>query len=259
MKIVQIPALQDNYFYLIVCEKSGAAALIDPCDNKAAMQMVSENQVEPKWIINTHHHWDHVAANEELKQRLGCEVLAYGADSSRIPGFTTPLKEKQTINIGELSAQVLLTPGHTRHHISLYFKKDKVLFCGDTLFSAGCGRLFEGTAEQMVESLYNKLAKLPDTTQLFCGHEYTESNLHFASTLEPKNQRLQAHGKAVVELRAQDKPTIPSTIGLEKAINPFLRCGVSDELYENVVKQVGPIPNKRLAIFTAVRELKDKF
>jgi hydroxyacylglutathione hydrolase len=259
MKILQIPALQDNYFYILVCERSKETLFIDPSDSKSCLQMVAKHGLLPKLIVSTHHHWDHVGANEDLKSEFGIEVAAPLEDKNRIPGFSYGLQDGDTVSFGDQSGVIIDTPGHTLNHISLYFKSAKSLFCGDTLFSVGCGRLFEGSAEQMVDSLYEKIMLLPDNTRIFCGHEYTESNLIFARMLEPTNIELKNYSRQVAALRHQGKPTIPTTLGQEKAVNPFLRCEVSSEIIANLSKRTD-IPNKnRLAAFTAMRKLKDNF
>ena len=259
MKIMEIPALQDNYFYIVVCERTKETLFIDPCDSKSCMQMVSKHSLQPHLVVNTHHHWDHVGANEDLKREYSIDIAAPAGDESRVPGCTIGLNDGDSVTVGDLTGVVMSTPGHTRHHISLYFKSAKALFCGDTLFSAGCGRLFEGTPEMMVESLYERIMLLPDATRIFCGHEYTESNIIFARMVEPSNIALKNYAREVARLRHQGKPTIPTTLKQEKAVNPFLRCGESDELYQNLCKRTSIASKDRLAIFTALRKLKDSF
>jgi hydroxyacylglutathione hydrolase len=251
MKVVQLPLLRDNYAYLIVCEERGEAAVIDPSEAEPVVRRLEEEQVRLGAILNTHHHWDHTGGNPQLLERFPVEVYGHRTDRDRIPGLTRPLDEGDEVCIGNLRGTVLFIPGHTRGHIAYLFG-DK-LFCGDTLFVAGCGRLFEGTAVEMHASL-GKLASLPRETRVYCGHEYTEKNLQFALTVEPGNREAQAKMERVVSLREKGLPTVPSTIGEEQETNPFLRLE-SDEIRRHFHKDA----SDPVAVFAELRRLKDQF
>jgi len=220
MRIVQIPLLRDNYAYLIVCEKTNNAAIVDPSEAGPILSKVKEEKVTLRAILNTHHHHDHTGGNPGLLDRWTLQVYGYAADKERIPGLTHPLNDGDEVRIGELTGKVLFIPGHTRGHIAYLFENK--LFCGDTLFVAGCGRLFEGTAEQMHDSL-TKLRQLPEDTLVYCGHEYTEKNIQFALTLEPNNKHLTEKMQRARSLRAKGISTVPSTMAEEMETNPFLR------------------------------------
>lgn len=255
MKIIQIPLLRDNYAYLIVCEKTNDAAVVDPSEAEPVLRRAEQEKVALKAILNTHHHRDHTGGNPGL---LGCfplQVYGHRIDKGRIPGLTHPLDEGGKVRIGELGARTLFIPGHTKGHIAYLFENR--LFCGDTLFVAGCGRLFEGTAEQMVNSL-NKLQNLPADTLVYCGHEYTEKNLQFAMTLEPNNKKLAEKMQRVRSLRAKGASTVPSTMGEERETNPFLRWD-SKEIQENLQRNFPKLTADPISVFAKVRELKDKF
>ena len=213
MKIIQIPLLRDNYGYLVVCPKTNAAAIIDPSEAEPVRQRVEQEKVALVAIANTHHHRDHTGGNEGLLAHQKLKVYGHQSDKNRIPGLTDGIDEGDEIQVGELRGKVLSIPGHL-------FANN--LFCGETLFTAGCGRLFEGTPEQMQASL-KKLMTLPDDTKVYCGHEYTENNLRFAMTLEPKNHKLASRFDRVQSLRARGVSTVPSTMEEEKQTNPFLR------------------------------------
>ena len=255
MRIVQIPLLRDNYAYLIVCEQTNNAAIVDPSEAGPVLRQVEKEKITPKAILNTHHHRDHTGGNPGLLEHWPLEVYGHGVDRERIPGLTHPLDEGDELMIGELRAKVLFIPGHTKGHIAYLFE-DK-LFCGDTLFVAGCGRLFEGTAEQMHSSL-NKLQQLPDDTLVYCGHEYTEKNLQFAMTLEPNNKRLAEKMQNVRSLRAKGLSTVPSTIAEEKETNPFMRWH-SKEIQNNLRKNFPHLGLDPVSVFAKIRELKDQF
>ncbi len=255
MKIIQIPLLRDNYGYLLICEKSREAAIIDPSEAEPVLKRVEQENVKLKAILNTHHHRDHTGGNEGILAQHNLEVYGHKSDGARIFGLTQGVDEGDEIKIGELSGRVLFVPGHTTGHIAYLFGNN--LFSGDTLFTAGCGRLFEGTAEQMHGSLI-KLMVLPDDTKVYCGHEYTENNLRFAVTLEPKNHKLVSRFERVQGLRTRGAPTVPATLEEEKQTNPFLRWD-SKELQASLKSQA---PDSRLdpvSVFAKVRQLKDSF
>ncbi|MFQ5850666.1 MAG: hydroxyacylglutathione hydrolase [Candidatus Binatia bacterium] len=255
MRIIQIPLLRDNYAYLIVCEKTKAAAIVDPSDAAPVLRKVEEEGVHLQAILNTHHHWDHTGGNAALLERLPLEVYGHRVDTGRIPGLSHALDEGDEVTIGGLRAEVLFIPGHTKGHVAYLFPGR--LFCGDTLFVAGCGRLFEGTAKQMQGSL-SKLKELPADTLVYCGHEYTEKNLEFAMTVEPNNQKLSGKTQRVRSLRAGGIPTVPSTMEEERETNPFLRWE-SDEIQQNLKGHFPDLPLDPVSVFGKVRQLKDAF
>ena len=255
MRIVQIPLLRDNYGYLVVCEDTREAAVVDPSEAEPVLDRVEKEKVTLKAILNTHHHRDHTGGNPGLLARLRLEVYGHRHDRDRIPGLTRPLDDGDSVMVGRLEAKVLFIPGHTKGHVAYLFGDN--LFCGDTLFTAGCGRLFEGTAEQMHASL-GKLMRLPPDTLVYCGHEYTEKNLQFALTREPNNPRLAERMKRARSLRAQGLSTVPSTMAEEKETNPFLRWN-SAEIQKNLKTQLPDLTLDAVSVFAQLRQLKDQF
>jgi hydroxyacylglutathione hydrolase len=255
MKIVQIPLLRDNYGYLIVCDKTKNAAIIDPSEADPVLARIDQEQVPLQAILNTHHHRDHTGGNEGILAKRKAEVYGHKSDSGRIYGLSRGVDEGDEIQIGELKGAVLFIPGHTTGHVAYLFENN--LFCGDTLFTAGCGRLFEGTPEQMQASL-KKLMTLPDNTKVYCGHEYTESNLRFAMSVEPKNPKLASRFERVQGLRARGTSTVPSTIEEEKQTNPFLRWD-SKEIQAHVKAAHATTRLDPVSVFAAVRKMKDSF
>jgi hydroxyacylglutathione hydrolase len=242
----------DNFGVLVHDTETGATASIDACAEAPILAALEEAGWTLTHILVTHHHDDHIAAIPALKARTGARVIGPARDAGRIPGMDQTVKEGDAVAVGSLSAKVYETPGHTSGHISFYFPQDKLLFAGDTMFSLGCGRLFEGSPFDMWESL-SKLASLPDDTQLYCGHEYTLSNARFALTVDPANAALQARAAEVERLRAAKEFTLPSTIGLEKATNPFLRA--ADPA---IAAQLGLDGHPPLDVFTELRERKNR-
>lgn len=226
LQIDLVPCLSDNYAYLLVDDSSSPAsvAIVDPSEAGPVVKALTSRGLQLTHVLCTHHHWDHTGGNNDLKRRYGAQVVGPKADESRIPGIDVALAEGQTWQFGRHTMHVLDTPGHTRGHVSFYFPEAGAVFTGDTMFSLGCGRLFEGSPPQMWASL-SKLAKLPPETRIYCGHEYTQSNVKFALSLEPGNNALQARAAEVKHLREQGLPTIPSTLREELAVNPFLRPG----------------------------------
>lgn len=255
MKIHQIPMLRDNYAYLLVCEKSKAAAIIDPSEAEPALNRIEQEGVRLEGILNTHHHRDHTGGNEGILTRHETEVYGHKSDTGRIHGLTRGVDEGDEIQIGELKGKVLFIPGHTTGHVAYLFENN--LFCGDTLFTAGCGRLFEGTPEQMHASL-KKLMTLADNTKIYCGHEYTESNLRFAMSVEPKNPKLASRFERVQGLRSRGASTVPSTLEEEKQTNPFLRWD-SKEIHGSLKSMDPRVRLDPVSVFAAVRKMKDAF
>lgn len=230
MKIEAIPLLKDNYAWLLYGD-DGAAVIIDPSESAPVEKMLEEKGLRLTCIVNTHHHGDHTGGNAALKKRYRCTIAAPAADAYRIAGMDIPLREGTVFSIGGANVEILETPGHTDGHICLYVPSEKALFCGDTLFAMGCGRLFEGTPEQMWHSL-SKIRALPPDTRLYCGHEYTLSNGEFCLSIEPENKALQERMEQVRKTRAENKPTIPTTLALEERTNAFLRAGSAERFAE---------------------------
>lgn len=253
LEIIQIPVLNDNYIYLIHEPISKITAVIDPAIAEPVLEILHDKGWSLNYIFNTHHHWDHVGANSELKQKTNCKIFASATDSSRVPGIDKELKQGDTLKLGEQSIKIIATPGHTLGHIVYHFVENNSLFCGDTLFSMGCGRLFEGTAEQMWQSL-QLIKQLPKQTKIYCAHEYTLANGKFALTLEPNNQQLLDRLKQVKKLRSDNKPTIPSTLEQELASNPFLR-----EDSQEIKELINMTDKTAVETFTKIRILKDQF
>lgn len=258
MKIVPIPVLMDNYAYLIVDEATNEAAVVDPSEAKPVAAAVRREGVNFTTIINTHHHWDHVGGNKELVQEFpNLRVYGHKRDRDRTPCITNLVDEGDTVKIGTLEGHFLFIPCHTSGHVAVYFPSEKAVFTGDTLFIAGCGRLFEGTAADMHNNMV-KLMALPDDTRVYCGHEYTEKNLQFALTLEPNNARAKAKLQWARETREKKLPTVPSTVAEEKEINPFVRVN-SSELQENIKKHFPTLTPDPVAVLEKTRFLKDNF
>lgn len=257
MDVVPVPQLRDNYAYLVIDPATREAAVIDCAEAAPVLQEIERRKVRVVALLPTHHHFDHVGGHEDFLRVHRVPVYAYRGQRSRIPGATHEVAEGEEIRIGQLRARVLFIPAHTTGHVAYYFPEEAVVFTGDTLFVAGCGRLFEGDAATMMTSL-QKLAELPDDTKLYCGHEYSQKNLEFALQLEPNNPALREKYARVVELRRRGLPTVPSTIGEEKATNPFLRWH-SPELQASVRRLDPHVPDDPVAVFAKVRALKDNF
>ncbi|VIO86480.1 Uncharacterized protein BM_BM6299 [Brugia malayi] len=254
MKVIPVPALSDNYMYLLVDEKSSDAAIIDPVDLKGINKTVKENGVKLTSSLVTHHHWDHAGATNELSDEYrGLSI--YGGDD-RIASITNKVRDGDIFKIGELDVKCLYTPCHTTGSVCYYVTDgsgDKVVFTGDTLFIGGCGRFFEGDAADMDSALNKKLGSLPNDTKIYCGHEYTVENLKFAHSIEPKNDEITKKLAWAEERRKAGDYTVPSTIEEEKRFNPFMRVRISDEL-RNVTKSSDPI-----TIMAKIRSMKNNF
>ena len=253
MKIEIIPCLNDNYSYLIHDEISNTVAMVDPSEFIPCDSIISKNYKKLDFILNTHHHYDHVGGNEELKKKYNSKVLGFENDKNRIPQIDTVLKDNQEFKIGTLNFTTIFIPGHTRGHVAFYFKKERVVFSGDTLFSLGCGRVFEGTYKQMFQSL-NKLKNLPGETKVYCGHEYTFKNLEFCLKYNPNNDFLKKKKDDIKLSLKNKKPTIPSTIADEIKANIFFRVNDPD-----VKKAINLENSPDIEIFTKLRDLKDNF
>ena len=257
MEIVTIPCLKDNFAYLLICKKTGDAAVVDPSEADPIKKELNRLNVKLTAILNTHHHWDHVGGNKELKS-VCPELKIYGhfSDRGRIPEQTEFLEDGDPVLFGKQSGSFLHNPGHTSGAITYLF--GNTAFTGDTLFAAGCGRLFEGTPDQMHHSLNNCIGKLPDNTELYFGHEYTEKNLCFALSVEPGNLGINKKLADIKGLLSSGEFTTPTTIAEEKHTNPFLRC--KSEEIRGAVKTRDPENDlSEKEVFRTLRELKDIF
>ena len=253
MNIEIIPCLNDNYSYLIHDKSSNTVAIIDPSEFEPCFKIIDKNYKKLDFILNTHHHFDHVGGNEELKKKYNSTILGFEDDRNRIPCIDKLLKDNQEFKIGNLSFTTIFIPGHTKGHVAFYLKEEQIVFTGDTLFSSGCGRVFEGTYEQMFQSL-NKLKNLPVDTKVYCGHEYTYKNLEFCLKFNPNNNFLKQKRDSIKLILKNRKPTIPTTIGDEIKTNIFLRFN------DPVVKKAINLENSSdIEIFTKLRDLKDNF
>ncbi|HYB89517.1 MAG TPA: hydroxyacylglutathione hydrolase [Candidatus Binataceae bacterium] len=258
MAIHVVAQLSDNFAYLVADESSGQCAVIDCAEAGRVIAAAGALGVKIVAALTTHWHGDHSGGNPDLAAKIpNLRIYGARAESGRIPALTDPVDDGDTVTIGALEARVIGVPAHTNGHVAYYFPALSAVFTGDTMFVGGCGRVFEGGAAAMVSSL-KRLASLPDSTQVYCGHEYTEKNLRFALTLEPNNQALKAKYDWVVKARAEGKWTVPSTIGDEKRFNPFLRTD-SPELIANLRKIDATLGQDPVAIFAKARELKDRY
>ncbi|MDZ7958873.1 MAG: hydroxyacylglutathione hydrolase [Aulosira sp. DedQUE10] len=257
MQVIRLEALSDNYIFLLYDSKQNIAAVVDPAEAEPVFKQLAKLNAELIAIFNTHHHHDHVGGNQQLIQKFpGVTVYAGVEDRGRIPGQQVFLEDGSHVQFADRVAEVIFVPGHTRAHIAYYFPPEIAgesgdLFCGDTLFAGGCGRIFEGTPAQMVNSL-NKLRSLPDNTQVWCAHEYTLKNLQFALTVDGENADLQKRFNEVKAYRSRGEATVPSLLGVEKRTNPFLR-------WEQATLQSAAKSNDPVQTFARIRGMKDRF
>ena len=254
LETIQIPVYEDNYIYLLFDPQKGHALVVDPAESGPVAKEVQERGLDLKYILNTHHHPDHVGGNLSLKEAYGCTIIGPKADEKRIPGIEKKVQDGDVLDLLDTQVKVFDVPGHTKGHIAFWLPEEKALFCGDTLFSLGCGRLFEGSYETMCESL-DKLKKLPGETLVYCAHEYTEANGRFALSVDKGNRDLVAYMEKVREKRARNQPTVPSKLADEKRCNPFLRAG-KDSLKEALGL---PLETTRVEAFAKLRKAKDQF
>jgi len=253
MQITPIPCLNDNYAYIINDQKTGIVSVVDPSDSKPIIQYLKNNKLNLNFIFNTHHHFDHVGGNIELKKYFNSKIIGFEKDRKRIPGIDLTLKDNQLFKFGSLELKLMHIPGHTIGHVCFYFKKENIIFTGDTLFSLGCGRIFEGSYEQMYSSL-NKIKNLSKDTKIYCGHEYTLKNSEFCKKIDPKNTNLD---KKILEIKSKiqkNLPTVPSILKDELNCNVFLRC--DDEDIKSSLNKKG---SNSIEIFSKLRDLKDNF
>lgn len=261
LNIIPLPAFNDNYIWALVCSKRQEAIIVDPGDAKPVIRFLESAKLVLKGILVTHHHPDHTAGIKKLRELYHCEV--YGSCDSRYQGITKALTHDDKLSLMDAEFRVIAVPGHTLDHIAFFSDSSDALeypalFCGDTLFSGGCGRLFEGTAEQMHASL-ERLKKLPANTRIYCAHEYTLSNLAFAQAVEPDNQALQDYIEHCKELRSGVKPTLPSSLSIELTINPFLRTDRPEVRQYAAARASLHSDADEHSIFAALRSAKDKF
>jgi hydroxyacylglutathione hydrolase len=255
LKVTPVAAFRDNYIWLIHGADPRRVAIVDPGDARPVMQAIAAGGLRPAAILLTHHHPDHSAGIPALREAF--DIPAWGPAGEPVPGMTTAVAGGARVELPDLRLgfDVIDIPGHTAGHIA--FHGHGALFCGDTLFSAGCGRIFEGTPAQMLASL-DTLASLPGGTRVFCGHEYTLANLEFARAAEPRNADIAQHADWVAGLRRDQAPSLPTTIGLEKRINPFLRCDVPAVEAAAVARAGRPL-SSRVEVFATMRRWKDEF
>jgi hydroxyacylglutathione hydrolase len=251
LTVLSIPALKDNYIWLIK-NPANECVIVDPGDAKPVLEIIKKYNLVPTGILLTHHHYDHVDGVPEILSAFS-NMPVYGPNIKQLPFVSHPLTDKQTFRLLNTEFHAFETPGHTQDHLS--FLAQDMLFCGDTLFSAGCGRLFEGTPKQMLTSL-DLLASLPNNTRVYSAHEYTQSNIAFALSVDPTNEALKKHADKVANLRAKKETTLPSNIGLEKQINPFLRVRDKNIIFAVKNRTEGLEDHD---IFAALRSLKDQF
>ena len=239
MRIEIIKCLKDNYSYLVIDEKEKIACVIDPSEAKPIINFINKNNIKLKYILNTHHHFDHIGGNQELKREYNLQVIGFEGDKDRIPEIDIVVKDNQIWKGDNFEVKIYHTPGHTSGHIAFHFFKEKKIFTGDTLFSLGCGRIFEGTYEQMFNSL-KKIKSLPKETKIYCGHEYTLQNSEFCLAQDKENSKLRNKIIDIKKKLKNEVPTIPSTLGEEIECNIFLKA-------------------KDIKSFSKLRDLKDNF
>ena len=258
MAIIAVPQLKDNYAYLLSDDQSDECAVVDCAEADKVLAAAKAHGLRPSTVLSTHFHRDHVGGNLDLAAAIpGLRVYGARAENGRIPALTDPVDDGDEVRVGSLRGRAIGIPAHTNGHVAYYFPAIKAVFTGDTLFIAGCGRLFEGHADTMVNSLA-KLMALPDDTAVYCGHEYTENNLRFALTLEPHNPKLVEKSEWARGMREQGRFTVPSTVGAEKQFNPFVRTH-SEEIRANLTRLDPALPGDPVAIFARIRQLKDNF
>lgn len=253
LDVFQFPCLSDNYGFLVHDESSGVTIAIDTPEVDPILKALEEKGWTLTHIFNTHHHFDHAGGNAELKAKTGCTIYAPGNERGEIAEVDHEVVGGDTITLGDITIDVIDVGGHTLGHIAYWFKDAGIAFVGDSLFTLGCGRMFEGTPDQMWAGL-ERLRGLPDQTRIYCAHEYTEANLKFSLSVEPGNEALKKRGEIILDLRSKGQPTVPTTIGEEKQTNPFLRPE-SQNLQETIGKVGAPL----VEVFAETRRLKDNF
>ena len=253
MKIIPIPCLNDNYAYIVKDNITKTVGVVDPSEAKPIINYLKKEKLELNYILNTHHHFDHIGGNIELQKLYKSKIIGFKDDKHRIPGIDITLSDGEKFKFGKSQIKVIHIPGHTSGHICFFFEKEKIAFTGDTLFSLGCGRIFEGDHEQMLSSL-NKIKKLPMETKIYCGHEYTLKNAEFCMKYDEKNLDLINQFKKIKELRSKNLPTVPSILEQELKSNIFLRCDQNDLKIKLNMENI-----EDYKVFKKVRDLKDAF
>jgi len=253
MEIIPIPCLSDNYAYIIYDKNSKTTGVVDPSESKPIISFLEGKNIKLNYILNTHHHFDHIGGNIELKKKYNAKIVGFEGDKHRIPGVDITLKDNEKWNFGNSTIKVFHIPGHTLGHICFFFEEEKIAFTGDTLFSLGCGRIFEGDHKQMLDSL-NKIKKLPKDTKIYCGHEYTYKNAEFCMKYDNNNNDLKKKFEKIKKLRSKNLPTIPSSLEDELKSNIFLRC---DQKYLKIKLSMKNQEDSK--VFKKVRDLKDSF
>lgn len=251
MELIRIPALSDNYIWLLSNENS-ECVIVDPSQAKPVIEILSQRSLTPIAILLTHHHDDHVGGVAELVKKYP-NIDVFGPQETQSKGAENIIHNQEHIIISSFTFNVIGTPGHTLGHVAYYC--EPYLFCGDTLFSAGCGRIFEGTPEQMYQSI-QKIAALPDDTLICCAHEYTQSNLKFAHHIWPENTQISQYQEEVAAKRNKNQPTVPTTLKTERKVNIFLQCDNAQLQRKLNINQANP-PLR--AVFTVLRQLKDHY
>ena len=251
MKIVPIPCLKDNYAYIVY--DSNTVGVVDPSEAKPIVSFLKKKNLKLNYILNTHHHFDHIGGNVELKKIYNAKIVGFEGDKHRIPGIDIAIKNNEKWNFGNSTVKIIHIPGHTLGHICFFFEKEKIAFTGDTLFSLGCGRIFEGNHKQMLGSL-NKIKKLPKETKVYCGHEYTYKNAEFSIKYDNDNNELKKKFEKIKKLRSKNLPTIPFKLEEELKLNIFLRCDQKDLKVKLNMKN-----QEDFEVFRKVRDLKDNF
>ena len=253
MQVTPISCLVDNYAYIIINNSSKTVGVIDPSEAGPIDIFLKQKNLKLNYILNTHHHHDHIGGNIELKKKYNAKIVGFANDKHRIPGIDIKLKNNDCWNFGNSSVKILHIPGHTSGHICFFFKNEKIAFTGDTLFSLGCGKIFEGDYKQMLKSL-NKIKKLPADTKIYCGHEYTQKNAEFCIKYDKNNFNLKRKYKKIKELRSKNLPTIPTILDEELKTNIFLRCD------QEALKVTLNMKNEDdYKVFSIIRDLKDNF
>lgn len=253
LNISQIPVLADNYIYIITESTSRITACVDPSVCDEVVNFLNKNGLKLDFILNTHHHSDHVGGNLELKDKYNCKIIGSLMDKARIPGIDIKLKENDLFSFGKSTFKIIDTPGHTIGHICFYFEEEKILFSGDTIFSLGCGRLFEGSYRDMTTSLL-KIKSLSSNTKIYCGHEYTQANASFALSLNGDDKNLQNKVEDIKKKRGMSIPTVPFLLKDELRFNPFLKFDEREYLNSIGVEYLDKVEN-----FKKIRILKDNF
>ena len=253
MQITTIPCLTDNYAYIINDDKTKTIGVVDPSEAKPIIYYLEKENLKLNYILNTHHHFDHIGGNTELKKKYNAKVIGFAGDKHRIPGIDIAIKDNEKWLFGNSKVKILHIPGHTLGHICFFFEKEKIVFTGDTLFSLGCGRIFEGDYKQMLSSL-NKIKELPKDTKIYCGHEYTYKNAEFCLKYDENNINLKKKFEKIKKLISENQPTVPSSLEEELKSNIFLRCDQNELKIKLNMKNL-----EDFKVFKKVRDLKDSF